>query len=164
MLQKKVCMLGGFSVGKTTLVKRFVESVFSENYLTTVGVKIDKKVVNLPDRTVNLILWDMAGEDDVATVRMSYLRGMAGYLVVADGTRPSTLDVALSLQERVQAEYGAIPSILLVNKHDLLDQWAITDAELSSLRQKGWSVHTSSARSGEGVEDAFTEIADRTTR
>src|SRR5215470_4590934 len=135
MLQKKICMLGGFSVGKTTLVKRYVESVFSETYLTTVGVKIDKKVVTLPDRTVNLILWDMAGEDDVSTIRMSYLRGMAGYVVVADGTRPSTLDVALSLRERVEAEHGRIPFTLLVNKHDLLDQWAIADAELTSLRQ-----------------------------
>jgi len=157
-------MLGGFSVGKTTLVRRFVESVFAENYLTTVGVKIDKKVVSLPDRTVNLILWDMAGEDDVATVRTSYLRGMAGYVVVADGTRPSTLDVALSLHERVKSEVGPIPFALLVNKHDLLDQWAVADTELESLRAQGWSVRTSSARSGEGVEDAFTEIADRTTR
>ena len=163
MLQKKICMLGGFSVGKTTLVRRYVESVFSENYLTTVGVKIDKKVVNLPGRTVNLILWDMAGEDDVATVRMSYLRGMAGYVVVADGTRPSTLDMALSLHERVEAEHGSIPFTLLVNKHDLLDQWAIAEAELESLRLRGWSVRSTSARSGEGVEDAFTEIAARTT-
>jgi len=157
-------MLGGFSVGTTTLVKRYVESVFSETYLTTVGVKIDKKIVNLPDRTVNLILWDMAGEDDTATVRMSYLRGMAGYMVVADGTRPSTLDIALSLRERVEAEHGRIPFTLLINKHDLLEQWAIPDAELSLLKQKGWSVRTSSARNGEGVEDAFTELADRTTR
>ena len=164
MLQKKICMLGGFSVGKTTLVKRFVDSVFSEDYLTTVGVKIDKKVVSLPDRTVNLILWDMAGEDDVATVRMSYLRGMSGYLVVADGTRPSTLDVAISLRQRVEAEFGAIPFTLLVNKHDLLDNWAIADTELESLRRQGWSVRTTSGRSGEGVEDAFTEIAARTSR
>ncbi|HKT72529.1 MAG TPA: Rab family GTPase [Steroidobacteraceae bacterium] len=164
MLQKKICMLGGFSVGKTTLVKRYVESVFSETYLTTVGVKIDKKVVNLPDRTVNLILWDVAGEDDVATIRMSYLRGMAGYVVVADGTRPATLDVALSLRERVEAEHGHIPFTLLVNKHDLLEQWAISDAELRSLTDEGWSVRTSSARTGEGVEDAFTDLANRTTR
>ena len=164
MLQKKICMLGGFSVGKTTLVKRYVESVFSETYLTTVGVKIDKKVVSLPDRTVNLILWDMAGEDDVATVRMSYLRGLAGYVVVADGTRPSTLDVALSLRERVEADHGRIPFTLLVNKHDLLEQWVISDAELSSLARNGWSVRTTSARNGEGVEDAFTELADRVTR
>jgi small GTP-binding protein len=157
-------MLGGFSVGKTTLIKRFIDSVFSENYLTTVGVKIDKKVVTLSDRTVNLILWDMAGEDDVATVRMSYLRGMAGYIVVADGTRPSTLDVALSLRERVEADHGPLPFTLLINKHDLLDRWAIADNELEALSRKGWSVRITSARSGEGVEDAFTEIAARTSR
>jgi GTPase SAR1 family protein len=58
-LQKKICMLGGFSVGKTSLVRRYVESIFSETYLTTVGVKIDKKTMQLPDRVVSLILWDL---------------------------------------------------------------------------------------------------------
>src|ERR1700737_1110144 len=87
-LQKKICMLGGFWVGKTSLVKRFVASVFSETYLTTVGVKIDKKTVDLSDRIVNLILWDLAGEDDISSLRMSYLRGSAGYVRVPDGARP----------------------------------------------------------------------------
>src|SRR5712672_3634715 len=78
VLQKKICMLGGFSVGKTSLVKRFVESVFSETYLTTVGVKIDKKTVDLGERAVNPVLWDVAGEDDVSTLRMTYLLGLRG--------------------------------------------------------------------------------------
>jgi GTPase SAR1 family protein len=56
-VQKKICMLGGFSVGKTSLVKRYVASIFSESYLTTVGVKIDKKTVTLGERVVHLILW-----------------------------------------------------------------------------------------------------------
>jgi small GTP-binding protein len=163
LLQKKICMLGGFSVGKTSLVKRYVESVFSETYLTTVGVKIDKKTVDLGDRSVNLILWDVAGEDDVSTVRMTYLRGCAGYVLVADGTRPSTLEVALSLCGRVEAELGRLPFVLLLNKSDLQDQWAIDSAELDRLRQSGWSVRSSSARTGEGVEDAFRELAVRVT-
>ncbi len=164
MLQKKICMLGAFSVGKTTLVKRYVESVFSERYITTVGVKIDKKVVSLPERTVNLILWDMAGEDDAATIRMSYLRGMAGCMVVADGTRAITLDIALSIRERVESEHGALPFVMLLNKHDLLDQWVTPDSTLEALRARGWSVRLSSARSGEGVDEAFTELAERVTR
>ncbi len=164
MLQRKICMLGGFSVGKTTLVKRYVESVFSETYLTTVGVKVDKKTVALPGRTVTLILWDMAGEDDVATVRMSYLRGLAGYVLVADGTRPATLDTALSLRQRVEADIGPLPYVLLVNKRDLTDQWATADADLERLREQGWWVRVSSARTGEGVDDAFTDLADRVTR
>ena len=158
-LQKKICMLGAFSVGKTSLVKRFVESVFSETYLTTVGVKIDKKTVDLPDRIVSLILWDLAGEDDISSLRMSYLRGSAGYVLVADGTRPSTLEVALSLRRRVEVDFGPLPFVLLLNKNDLGEQWAIRDAEVEDLRQNGWWVQSTSARTGEGVEDAFKALA-----
>ena len=110
---------------------------------------------------MNLILWDVAGEDDISTIRMSYLRGCAGYVLVADGTRPSTLGVALSLRERVEAEHGHLPFVLLLNKNDLQDQWAIDSTELDNLRQAGWSVRSTSARTGEGVEDAFRELAVR---
>jgi hypothetical protein len=164
MLQKKICMLGAFSVGKTSLVRRYVSSVFSDTYLTTVGVKIDKKTVDLDGRTVNLILWDLAGEDDVNALRLSYLRGAAGYVLVADGTRPATLDVALSLRGRVEADYGPLPFVLLLNKNDLPDQWTITEGDMDGLRNAGWWVRSSSARTGEGVEDAFMDLAVRTVR
>lgn len=160
-VQRKICMLGGFSVGKTSLVKRYVQSVFSEAYLTTVGVKIDKKTVTLGDRTVHLILWDLAGEDDMASLRMSYMRGSAGYVLVADGTRPATLETALSLRKRVETEYGPLPFALLINKNDLREQWAVSDADLEELRRGGWWVRSSSARTGEGVDDAFTDLASR---
>ena len=161
VLQKKTCMLGAFSVGKTSLVERYVHSVFSETYLATVGVKIDKKTVDLSDRTVNLILWDLAGQDDINSFRITSLRGAAGYVLVADGTRPSTLDVALSLHQRVEAECGLLPFVLLLNKSDLKEQWAIGDADVAGLRQNGWWVQPSSARTGEGVEDAFKDLAVR---
>ena len=163
MIQKKICMLGAFSVGKTSLVRRYVSSVFSDTYLTTVGVKIDKRVIDLDGREVALILWDIAGEDDVSTVRLSYLRGSAGFVLVADGTRARTLDVAKSLQSRVRAELGEVPFTMLVNKSDLADQWTIADAELDALRAAGWSVRRTSAKSGDGVEEAFRELALRTT-
>ena len=157
-------MLGGFSVGKTSLVKRYVDSIFSESYHTTVGVKVDKKTVSLSDGVVSLILWDLAGEDDMVAVRMSYMRGSAGYVLVADGTRPSTLDVALSLRRRVEVEHGKLPCVLLLNKSDLKDQWAVPDADLENLRQQGWWVRASSARTGEGVEEAFEDLALRVVR
>ncbi len=160
-VQRKICMIGGFSVGKTSLVKRYVQSVFSEAYLTTVGVKIDKKIIELPDKTINLILWDLAGEDDIASLRMSYLRGAAGYVLVVDGTRPATLAVALALRTRVQADYGDMPFVLLLNKSDLADTWALGDAEIEALRQNGWWVRLTSAKSGDGVEEAFHELAVR---
>ena len=163
-LQKKICMLGGFSVGKTSLVKRYVQSIFSETYLTTVGVKIDKKAVDLSDRIVNLILWDLAGEDDISSLRMSYLRGSAGYVLVADGTRPSTLEVALSLRRRVEVDFGPLPFVLLLNKNDLREQWAVDEEDVEDLRRSGWWVQSTSARTGDGVEDAFRELAVRVAR
>jgi len=163
-LQKKICMLGAFSVGKTSLVKRFIQSVFSEAYLTTVGVKIDKKTVELPHRTVTLILWDLAGEDDISSLRMSYLRGAAGYVLVADGTRAATLEVALSLRRRVEADFGPLPFVLLLNKNDLREGWAIGDDEIERLRQSGWWVRSTSARTGEGVDEAFGTLAERVAR
>ena len=75
MIQKKICMVGAFGVGKTSLVSRYVHSIFSEKYQTTVGVKIDKKVVQSRGAEVTLVLWDLAGEDALTTVRPSQLKG-----------------------------------------------------------------------------------------
>ena len=71
MLQKKICMLGSFAVGKTSLVRRFVESMYSEAYHTTVGVKVDKKNVQVNGAEVTLVLWDIYGEDDYQKMRWS---------------------------------------------------------------------------------------------
>ncbi|MCV3238869.1 Rab family GTPase [Mesorhizobium sp. ZC-5] len=159
MLQKKICMLGGFAVGKTSLVRRFVQSIFSETYLTTVGVKIDKKSVVLSDKTVDLILWDLAGEDDIGSFRLSYVRGATGLVLVADGTRAATLTVALTLRERTEAEFGAMPFVLLLNKSDLADQWTISDDAINEMRQSGYQIYLTSALSGESVDDAFIQLA-----
>ena len=97
----------------------------------------------------------------MSSLRMSYLRGSAGYVLVADGTRPATLETALSLRRRVEADYGPLPFALLLNKNDLREQWAIPDGELEELRRSGCWVRSSSARTGEGVEDAFTDLAAR---
>ena len=109
MIQKKICMLGSFGVGKTSLVSRFVYSLFSEQYLSTIGVKIDRKSVVVDDAEVNLLLWDLHGDDEFQRVRASYLRGMSGYLLVADGTRAESLHVALDLQQLAKDTVGDVP-------------------------------------------------------
>ena len=161
MLQKKICLLGAFGVGKTSLVRRYVQSLFSDAYLTTVGVKIDKKTVTVGNETVTLLLWDIAGEDDVSPIRMSYLRGAAGYLLVADGTRAETLDIASSIQSRVKAEIGAVPFLVLLNKADLQESWEIDREAMDGLEQAGWSIVRTSAKTGAGVEEVFEELAKR---
>jgi small GTP-binding protein len=159
MLQKKICMLGSFSVGKTSLVRRFVESIFSEAYQTSIGVKVDKKVVRANDEDVTLVLWDIHGEDVYQKIRMSYLRGMSGYLLVIDGTRRQTLDDALALNERVIQEAGKVPAILVFNKSDLADKWEIDSTRESELTAAGWSIVRTSAKTGDSVEDVFSKLA-----
>jgi len=159
MLQKKICLLGAFGVGKTSLVRRYVDTIFSDSYLTTVGVKIDKKVAKVGADEVTLIIWDIAGEDAVAAVRVSYLRGAAGYLLVVDGTRPETLETAASIQARITAEIGSVPFFALLNKADLVEDWALPPERLQALEGEGWHFRRTSAKTGDAVEESFAELA-----
>lgn len=160
MIQKKICLLGAFAVGKTSLVARYVKSIYSDQYLTTVGVKVDKKVISLDDREVTLIVWDLAGEDEFQKVQMSYLRGASGYLLVADGTRGNTLETARMLSQRTADTVGDIPFILLINKLDLADEWEVEERSIEEFRSGGWTVIKTSALTGEGVEESFTQLAE----
>jgi small GTP-binding protein len=158
MLQKKICMLGSFSVGKTSLVRRFVESIFSDAYQTSIGVKIDKKVVRAGNEDVTLVLWDIHGEDVYQKIRMSYLRGMSGYLLAVDGTRRQTLDDALALNERVIQEAGKVPAVLVLNKSDLAEKWEIDSERESELTAAGWNILRTSTKTGDSVEEVFSKL------
>jgi small GTP-binding protein len=158
MTQKKICMLGAFAVGKTSLVSRFVSSIFSEKYLTTVGVKIDKKTVAVDGRDVTLMLWDIYGQDEFQSVQQSYLRGSSGYLLVVDGTRRATLDVAAALQKTAEQLLGPVPYVVVLNKSDLEAEWQIDDRGLWRLIDQGAPVVRTSAKTGAGVEDAFRAL------
>ena len=159
MIAKKVCMLGGFAVGKTSLVSRFVRSVFSDKYHTTVGVKVDKKSVQVDGREVTLLLWDINGQDAFQSVQRSYLRGTAAYLLVVDGTRRATLDAACDLQKTAEEVAGKVPFILALNKADLMAEWEVDDRALWKLAEQGWPVIRTSAKTGAGVEEAFERLA-----
>ena len=158
MLQKKICMLGSFSVGKTSLVRRFVESIFSDRYLTTVGVKIEKKVLRLGDQEIMLMLWDLYGEDKFQKIQMSYLRGASGYLLVADGTRPASLEKAIEVKDEAEQQIGAVRFVVALNKCDLADEWAIPPEKEAEMTKQGWNVVRTSAKTGEGVDEAFQTL------
>jgi len=152
-------MLGSFAVGKTSLVTRFVKSLYSDAYHTTIGVKIDKKSVTANDTTVNCMIWDIAGEDEFYTIKSSYLRGMSGYFLVLDGSRRITLDVAKNIQQRVEALLPGLPFVLLVNKHDLLGDWEITERDLDTFDPPPYAVIKTSAKTGKDVDLAFEQLA-----
>ena len=136
-----------------------MESIYSDVYQTTVGVKVDKKVVTVDTWEMTMVLWDLYGEDEFQKMRWSYLRGSAGYLLVGDGTRRATLDKAFLLEERVRKEVGEIPFIFVINKCDLVADWQLDDSLESQFAAKNWIVLRSSAKTGENVEEAFSQLA-----
>jgi small GTP-binding protein len=138
-----------------------VESIYSDKYHTTVGVKVDKKIVKVGDEETTLVLWDIEGTETEHELRKSYLRGASGYLLVADGTRKDTLYQALALQQRAEETIGPVPFFLLVNKVDLTEMWEVDPREMTALEQKNWQVVNTSAKTGHGVEEAFLALTEK---
>jgi small GTP-binding protein len=164
VIQKKICMVGVFGTGKTSLVQQFVHSLFTDKYHSTVGVKIDRKQVDLDKTTVNLVLWDLAGRDDTEDISTSYLRGSAGIFYVVDGTRRETFEQILEIGEIVKGAIGAVPSLVALNKKDLVDEWQLGQGDYDALLDAGLHTIGTSAKSGEGVEDAFLWLAQATVK
>jgi len=158
LIKKKICMLGSFSVGKTSLVSSFVHGIFKEKYLTTIGVKVDKKSVIIEGEKVELILWDLHGDDELQRVKPSLLRGCAAYFLVVDGTRPNTNDVALELHKLAQKTLGPVPCLVLLNKSDL--ELIVTESDIKvEVNGETVPVIKTSAKTGLNVEQAFEDIA-----
>jgi small GTP-binding protein len=156
----KICMLGATGVGKTSLVARVVSSIFSERYRTTIGVQIQVRRIRRGAREVELVLWDLSGEDEFQHVRLSYLRGAAGYVLVIDGTRRTTVDTALELQAAAMRAIGPVPFVVVLNKSDLVAAWELEPSDLRQLEERGWHVLRTSAKTGAGVEEAFNALVD----
>ena len=156
----KICLLGAAGVGKTSLTKRFVRGLFSDEYQTTVGVTIERKRVQRAGGDVDLLIWDLSGEDEFQRVQLSYLEGASGYLLVVDGTRASTLSTARTLQAAVDGAVGLIPFVLLVNKADIADAREVNLSVVDPLATRAVRVIRTSARTGAGVEAGFSALID----
>ena len=158
-IQKKICLLGTSGVGKTSLIAKFVRGIFSDKYLTSIGVKIDRKTMSIDDHTVELVVWDIYGDDEFQKIRSNYVRGSKGCLLVADGTRADTLEKAIQLQRWVEDTAGLMAFVLALNKADLQSQWQIGNETIDRLASPRLSVLRTSAKTGDGVEAAFTALA-----
>ncbi len=160
MIRKKICLVGAPGVGKTSLVRRFVERRFEADYHSTIGVRIDRRGLEIDGDDVSLIIWDIHGEDESLSVRSSYLAGMAGCFVVIDASRPDTIDVAETLRERALA-VAEVPMVAVINKIDLVDdaEVAMSSARLAPLAD---SVMATSCLEDTGVDEAFEFLARAT--
>ncbi len=162
-LSKKVCLLGDYGVGKTSLVRRFVYNLFDDRYLSTIGVKVSRKVIALPRGNdiaeLTLMLWDLAGSEEFDDVRASYLRGANGAIVVCDLTRPTTLEAVSKYAAELRQMNSAARLIIAANKGDLAEKHQLTVEQVSA-----WAAtlhaayYITSAKTGANVETIFRQL------
>lgn len=155
MTSKKVILTGSFGVGKTSLFNQFIHNRFSEKYLTTIGVKVNKKKIEVDGKEVSILLWDIAGEVAQDKVPTSYFLGASGIIYVIDLTRPSTYkSISADIDYLKNIVKGGIIKVV-ANKKDL-----VSDVQLETIQNEisvKWDIATS-AKTGENVNDLFQQL------
>jgi small GTP-binding protein len=152
IISKKVILTGSFGVGKSSLFRRFIHSTFDERYLTTIGVKVDKKTIDIDGREMTMLIWDIAGEVTQDKVPTSYFLGADGIIYVFDLTRETTM-------QNIQTDLDYLQKLLpnaayktVGNKKDRLSAEQIADFPA----QYGFEPDLfTSAKTGENVEQLF---------
>ena len=167
-ISKKICLIGDFGVGKTSLIRRFVDRQFSDKYLSTVGVKISRKSMELSDSeqqkhtTLQLLIWDIEGSNKFKAISASYFQGAKGAIIVGDVTRPESLE---NISEHIQAFLKVNPqgkTVIALNKSDLIDaEYLEKYCQLYSFsdNKSFVSTYASSAKSGTNVDQIFQSLA-----
>jgi len=165
----KIIMLGDFSVGKTSLIRRYVENAFDEAYLTTIGVRVSQKTVSHSEKKpdTNLLIWDIAGNDGLSTVIHQYIKGSSGAIITGDVTRKETLVYMNKYYALFKDICPGKPVVFALNKTDLLNGGTtpeyVTRFKKEVEETTGFSVIFSSAKTGDAVEQIFREIASLMT-
>jgi len=158
-VSKKIVLLGHFGVGKSSLIRRFVENTFSENYKVTIGVHILKKNVTIPEKNtdVSLVIWDLEGNDDINNTRFSYLLGTNAFVYVYDVTRPATYENLESELNFLKDKQKNTPITVVGNKEDL-----VTKAYIKQNSDNFGSLTDLyvSAKTGDKVDALFSNLAE----
>lgn len=157
-VSKKIVLIGHFGVGKTSLIRRYVDSAFSEDYLVTLGVQVKKKEVSVAGKSVNLIIWDLEGNAKVEEMRASYLLGSDAILYVFDLTRPITFNNLNANLDYIKNKFLNVPILVVGNKVDLFEPENL-DEFLT--KNKLEDAIVSSAKNGTNVNLMFEKLAEQ---
>jgi len=159
----KVIVVGEANVGKTSIIKRYIDGTFSSKYKYTIGVDFALKVLELEkDTIVRLQLWDIAGQERFGVMTHVYYKESAAAVIVFDVTSPRTLDAVIKWKKDVDSKVHAangnpVPSLLLANKCDI-NNWSVTREEISKFAEEngfiGW--YETSAKENKGLDKAYS--------
>jgi len=155
MIRKKILLLGDFSVGKTSLVRRYVDSAFDDKYLTTIGVKISKKLCNIAGVECELLIWDVEGSTPSKKISLGYYKGASGAIFVSDVGRRETMDSLGEQREIFLNENPGSKYVTAYNKADKLSEMAIENIVLED------DTFLTSAKDDSNVEELFTRLMEK---
>jgi len=160
MDNKKICLVGDAGVGKTCLAQRYAHNTFSYRFLSRVGVNVEKREVQLDGASVQLMIWDFQGQDEMSPTPVSFLRDAAAIVYVVDGTRTETLQRIDKLKCDTEAALGKIvPGILLFNKSDLAERWQISAEMMGRVEAGGLITLLTSCKDGSGIDTSLKLLA-----
>ena len=161
----KLILTGDYKVGKTSLIRRYIKNKFERDYISTLGVQISKKVVELSETTkLNFIIWDIGGQvQQMAPYRSKFYNGANAAFIVVDRTRSGSLSSVEKWFNDIKKSISRnIPMVIVGNKSDLVDEIVTSEEELKEVaKQFGFHYIVTSALTGENVNDAFLYIAYR---
>ena len=166
--QKKICLLGDPAVGKTSLIRRFVEDTFDDNYVSTIGTNVLSKLVNLyfPETgettRIKLLIWDIAGQSKFHLMRQNFYNGAKGLLLVFSLADQDSFDNIIQWYEDVRlCEGEGLSALLLGNKADLVDKRKVSQEEIDKLSKTlNLEYMEVSALTGQNINEAFQKLAE----
>jgi small GTP-binding protein len=169
-IKLKLCLIGESCVGKTSLIKRYVYDQFDDEYICTIGTKITKREMRIPNsgsnagQDVHLMIWDIIGHQGFRQLlQQAYFFGTHGLIAVCDTTRENTLSELRGWMEAVLSITNAIPTIFLGNKWDLEEYREVGKSELENFTSEyeNTQVLFSSAKTGHNVDLAFKTLGEK---
>ncbi len=165
LVHQKICMLGIFAVGKTSLTRRFISGIFDDTYLSTIGVKVSQKLLAPIETTpgefvqYNFLIWDIEGFEKSSQQLHSYLTGATGALLIADLTRPETIQSVPDMLATLSKAAPDARPVLIGNKADLISADSETSQKLKKMAKKlDLPLFLTSAKTGENVEASFNKL------
>jgi len=162
----KVTVIGDGGVGKTSLIQRFIHGTFQKDYLKTIGAQISNYKVEKEGRNIELLFWDLAGQDDFHFLRPSFYRASKAAIIVYSlednnlGRR--SFEHITDWHNDVKEFCGDIPVILFANKIDLINEESMNKDYLEKLINDNnfTGYFITSAKTGKRVEDAFNFLIE----